>query len=82
MLPALFMTNSGRRLDSGTGKALLGEEERSKVFLFTLSDWKPQVFAREADSLVSGKSSRGPLWFSYCHLDKSAVFELLSHLTT
>lgn len=57
------MTNWGWRLDSGSGKALLGEEEekgRSKVFLFTLSDWEPQVFAREAHSLVSGKLSRGP----------------------
>lgn len=41
VLLALFTTNSGRRSDSGSGEALLGEEEkkeRSKVFLFTLSD--------------------------------------------
>lgn len=82
VLLTLFMTVWGWRLGFGCSMALLGEtgkERGAKVFLFILSDWKPQVFARKAHSLVSGKLSGGPLWFLTLTQTKLFVFEIYSH---
>uniref|UniRef100_A0A3Q1FMS0 Centrosomal protein 112 n=1 Tax=Acanthochromis polyacanthus TaxID=80966 RepID=A0A3Q1FMS0_9TELE len=78
VLPTLFMANSGRRLDSGGGEALLGEEEgkdRSKVFFCLLFQIENPRYLREKPIPLSPVSCQSILCglFIYCYVDESIL---------